>query len=158
MQADVQCEQKLFIKYCSGIEPNFFFSSLVRLHTNVWDSLKLLEKFIFTEWKFHNKNTLTLSKTLSPIDQQQFNIDIGALKWEDYFINLAQGVRQYLNNESPKTIPAARKKDKILLILHILLQAGIHTGVWKLVAVILGMPMMKCILAVPLSYIVLGLL
>lgn len=95
---------------------------------------------------------------MSPVDQEMFNIDIGTLKWEDYFINLAQGVRQYLNNESLKTLPAAKKKDKILLALHILLQVGIHTGVWKLVACILGVPMMKCILAVPLSYIVLGLL
>lgn len=136
----------------------FFLHSLVRLHTNVWESLKLLEKFIFTEWKFHNKNTLLLSKTMSPVDQQLFNIDIATLKWEDYFINLAQGVRQYLNNESPKTLPAAKKKDKILLALHILLQVGIHTGIWKLVACILGVPMMKCILAVPFSYFLLGML
>lgn len=95
---------------------------------------------------------------MSPVDQQLFNIDIATLKWEEYFINLAQGVRQYLNNESMKTLPAAKKKDKILLVLHILLQVGIHTGVWKLVSCILGVPMMKCILAVPLSYIVLGML
>lgn len=136
----------------------FSFYSLVRLHTNVWESLKLLEKFIFTEWKFHNKNTLILSKTMSPVDQKNFNIDIKELRWEDYFMNLAQGVRQYLNNESMKTLPAARKKDKVLLILHILLQVVIHCGVWKLVSVILGVPMMSCILVIPLSYLLLGLL
>lgn len=95
---------------------------------------------------------------MSPADLKLFNIDIGELRWDDYFINLAQGVRQYLNNESMKTLPAARKKDKILLILHILLQVGIHTGVWKLVATIIGVPMMKCILVIPLSYILLGML
>lgn len=95
---------------------------------------------------------------MSPVDQKQFNIDIKELRWEDYFINLAQGVRTYLNNESMKTLPAARKKDKILLILHILLQVGIHCGVWKIVSLILGIPMMQCILAIPLSYLILGLL
>jgi fatty acyl-CoA reductase len=120
--------------------------------------LKLLEKFIFTEWKFHNKGTLLLSKTLSPVDQQLFNIDVGKLNWEDYFIHLAQGVRQYLNNESLKTLPAAQKKDRILLILHILLQVSVHTGIWKIVACILGVPMLKCILALPASYFILGLL
>lgn len=95
---------------------------------------------------------------MSPVDQEMFNIDIGTLKWDEYFINLALGVRQYLNNETLKTLPAAKKKDKILLVLHILLQVGIHTGVWKLVACILGVPMMKCFLAAPLSYILLGLL
>lgn len=95
---------------------------------------------------------------MSTVDQKKFNIDIKELRWEDYFINLAQGVRVYLNNESMKTLPAARKKDKILLILHILLQVAIHSGIWKLVSVILGLPMMQCLLAVPLSYLVLGLL
>jgi fatty acyl-CoA reductase len=118
----------------------------------------MLEKFIFTEWKFHNKNTLMLSKTMSPIDQQIFNIDVGKLEWEDYFINLAQGVRQYLNNETLKTLPAARKKDKILLILHILLQVGIHCAIWKLVSCILGVSMMKCIIALPISYFLLSIL
>lgn len=95
---------------------------------------------------------------MSPVDQALFNIDIGELKWEDYFIDMAQGVRQYLNNESPKTLQAGKKKEKILLALHILLQVGIHSGVWKLVACILGVPMLSCIWAVPLSYTLLGLL
>lgn len=56
---------------------------MVRLHTNVWESLKLLEKFIFTEWKFHNKGTIILSNSLSAADKQLFNIDIGTLKWDE---------------------------------------------------------------------------
>lgn len=95
---------------------------------------------------------------MSPVDQKQFNIDIKELRWEDYFINLAQGVRTYLNNESMKTLPAARKKDKVLLILHILLQVAVHSGVWKLVSLALGIPMMQCMLVIPLSYLLLGLL
>ena len=137
---------------------NYFFFSLVRLHTNVWESLKLLHKFIFTEWKFHNKNTLILSKTMSPVDQKNFNIDIGELNWEDYFINLIQGVRVYLNNEPMKTLPAGRKKDKVLLILNILLQVAFHCAIWKLVSMVLGMSMMQCILALPISYILIGIL
>lgn len=95
---------------------------------------------------------------MSPIDHEMFNIDIKDLRWDDYFINLAQGVRQYLNNETMKTLPAARKKDKILLILHILLQVGIHSAIWKLVATIIGVPMIKCVLVIPISYILLGML
>lgn len=84
---------------------------LVRLHTNVWNSLKLLERFIFTEWKFHNNNTQALAKSLSKVDSEKFFIDLADLEWEEYFVQLAQGVRRYLNNESPKTLPAARRKD-----------------------------------------------
>jgi Male sterility protein len=99
-----------------------------------------------------------LIKTMSAVDREVFNIDIATLKWDDYFINMAQGVRQYLNNESPKTLSAARKKDKILLVVHILFQVGINAGLWKLAAYVLGMPMIKCILVVPVIYILLGLL
>lgn len=95
---------------------------------------------------------------MSAVDQKKFNIDIKELRWEDYFINLAQGVRTYLNNESMKTLPAARKKDKILLVLHILLQVAIHCGVWKLASLLTGIPMMQCLLVIPLSYIILGFL
>lgn len=87
------------------------FYSLVRLHTNVWNSLKLLEKFIFTEWKFDNTKTIELAKSLSATDTKSFNIDIKELVWYDFFDDMAQGVRRYLNNEKPKSLPAARKKD-----------------------------------------------
>lgn len=84
---------------------------LVRLHTNVWNSLKLLERFIFTEWKFHNTKTIALANSLTPMDAEKFFIDISTLDWEEYFVNLALGVRRYLNNESTKTLEAARGKD-----------------------------------------------
>lgn len=84
---------------------------LVKLHTNVWNSLKLLERFIFTEWKFHNNNTLALIKTMSPTDNEKFNIDLAKLQWEEYFVTLTQGVRRYLSKEHPKNLAAARGKD-----------------------------------------------
>lgn len=90
-----------------------YFYSLVRLHTNVNNSLDRLEKFIFTEWKFDNKKTLELQKTLNKTDREKFNIDIGTLDWESYFIDLTQGVRRYLNNEGVKTLEAARGKDTL---------------------------------------------
>lgn len=143
-----------FVTRLSGGRP-----ILVRLHTNVWESLNLLEKFIFTEWKFHNRNTALLSATMSPVDRQMFNIDVTSLKWDDYFINLALGVRQYLNHEGMKTLPAARKKDKILFVLHILLQVAIHAGVWKLVASLFGLPLLKSsVFIILLSYFLLSIL
>lgn len=72
-----------------------------------------MEKFIFTEWKFHNKNTLQLAKKLNQIDRKKFIIDIGELRWDLYFHNMLLGVRLYLNNEKPESIEAARRKDKM---------------------------------------------
>lgn len=86
---------------------------LVRLHTNVWNSLNLLEKFIFSEWIFHNKNTMKLIDSMSPGDKKKFNIDIRTLDWEEYFISLTMGVRRFLNKEPNKTLEAARGKDTL---------------------------------------------
>lgn len=86
---------------------------MVRLHTNVNNSLDRLKTFIFTEWKFYNSRTIDLHDSLSEIDKNLFNLDIKPLIWENYFIDLVQGVRQYLNNESPKSLEKARSKDKM---------------------------------------------
>lgn len=87
--------------------------SLVRLHTNVNKSLDLLEKFIFTEWKFDNSRTLELHESLSNEDKSLFTMDIRPLNWEYYFMDLVQGVRHYLSKENPKNLEKARSKDKM---------------------------------------------
>lgn len=130
----------------------------MRLHRNVWDSLERLEKFIFTEWVFHNTKSMELSKAMSPIDKERFFIDINTLVWEDYFVNLTQGVRRYLNHEKPSSLPAARSKDTVLLFLHLALQGLIHSGVWFLASWLLGVSMSKCAFVVPVSYILCGFL
>lgn len=86
---------------------------MVRLHTNVNRSLNRLAPFIFNEWKFDNKKCLGLHESLSPDDRETFGLDVGPLLWDSYFEDLAKGVRQYLNNESPETLPAARNKDNM---------------------------------------------
>ncbi|XP_015432138.1 PREDICTED: putative fatty acyl-CoA reductase CG8306 [Dufourea novaeangliae] len=96
---------------------------LIKLHTNVNNSLDRLRPFIFTEWKFHSPRLTELHKSLSEDDKQIFDLDIKPLDWEEYFVNLTQGVRTYLSNESPKTLQKARSKDKMLKYAHIGLQA-----------------------------------
>ncbi|XP_044737819.1 putative fatty acyl-CoA reductase CG8306 [Chrysoperla carnea] len=129
---------------------------LVRLHTNVNNSLDRLEKFIFTEWKFDNKKTLELQKTLNKTDREKFNIDIGTLDWESYFIDLTQGVRRYLNNEGVKTLEAARGKDTLLLFAHVILQLSIYALLWFIFACILGTTMVKSAFIVPIAYVLLS--
>lgn len=90
-----------------------FSFSLVRLHTNVNKSLNLLEKFIFSEWKFDNSRMLELHESLSLNDQELFTLDIRSLNWRAYFRDLIQGVRTYLNKESSKSLARARSKDKM---------------------------------------------
>lgn len=131
---------------------------LVRLHKNVWSSLKLLEKFIFTEWRFHNTNTRAVIKQQSVMDKKLYNIDLATLEWEVYFINLVNGVRRYLSKESPKTMDAARRKDKILLACHVILQLSLYGLLWLLTAKIIGCTTAQCALVVPIYYILFSFL
>lgn len=81
--------------------------------------MNLLEKFIFTEWKYDNKKTIALNSQLSTVDKEVFFIDIASLKWDAYFENLAKGVLRYLNNEHPRHLAAAKKKDKMYYLIDI---------------------------------------
>jgi fatty acyl-CoA reductase len=83
------------------------------LHTNVGNSLGRLAPFIFSEWRFQNSQTKELQKKLSGQDTEMFNLDISQLDWVDYFDDMAQGVRMYLNNEQPRTLQAAKRKDSM---------------------------------------------
>ncbi|XP_011861554.1 PREDICTED: putative fatty acyl-CoA reductase CG8306 [Vollenhovia emeryi] len=129
---------------------------LVRLHTNVNRSLARLEKFIFQEWRFNNPRLLQLHESLSPEDQVLFSLDIRSLVWKNYFTDLIQGVRTYLHNESPKSLPKARSKDKILMVAHLSLQAALLGLIWWLVKVLFATTWTKTGLVVPITYLLFG--
>lgn len=126
---------------------------LVRLHTNVNRSLNRLAPFIFNEWKFDNKKSLNLHESLAPEDKEVFGLDVGSLHWETYFEDLAKGVRQYLNNESPETLPAARTKDNILMVLNWTVQAMVMCLFWFLVATVLRSTMIKTVWSLALIFL-----
>lgn len=126
---------------------------LVRLHKNINKSLDLLEKFIFTEWKFHNDQTLRLHKSLSRDDQVQFNLDITSLNWEDYMVNVLIGVRKYLHKEPTKTLPKARSKQKILLVIHLFVQAVLFGCVWWVTKALTASTWTTTGLIVPMAYL-----
>lgn len=131
---------------------------LVKLHTNVNNSLDRLRRFIFTEWKFHNPGQLELHKSLSEEDKVSYNLDIKSLVWLEFFVDLTQGVRTYLNHESPKTLSKARSKDKILMVAHLGLQAALLGLVWWLVKIIFASTWTKTGFVVPLVYLVFSIL
>lgn len=86
---------------------------LWRMHRNVWNSLNLLERFVFTEWRYDNKRTLELAERMGAADVRDFNIDVRSLQWDPYFLTLVAGVRRYLSKEHPRTLPAALRRNKM---------------------------------------------
>lgn len=131
---------------------------LLRLHRNVNASLDRLEKFIFTEFIFKADNTQKLHTWLSPDDQTTFNLDLSTLTWPDFFVDLAKGVRIYLNNEKMSNIDAARGKHTLLMVLHLLLQITIYSALWYIFACISGTTMSKSMFIVPIFYMLFSLL
>lgn len=131
---------------------------LFRLNKNVWNSLSRLERFIFSEWKFYNPNTLDLCKQLNKTDRELFFIDISTLVWKDYFTNLLLGVRKYLNNEKESSLPAARRKDSVLLVVHIVWQIFIIGLLWYAFAALAGLTMIQSAWVAPAIYMSYSLL
>ncbi|XP_037300738.1 putative fatty acyl-CoA reductase CG8306 [Manduca sexta] len=125
---------------------------LWRLHKNVWNSLSRLEKFIFSEWKFHNPNTMDLAKKLNDTDKDIFYIDITTLYWEDYFKNLLLGVRRYLNNEKSTNLQSARNKDSVLMVFHIIWQMLVIVTLWYSVAAGAGLSLVQSAWVAPTLY------
>jgi len=76
-------------------------------------SLSRLAPFIFQEWAFDNTKTIALATSLSAKEKELFGFDIRTLDWDKYFGDLTRGVRRYLNNEEPSTLPAAKRKDEM---------------------------------------------
>ncbi|CAH0715880.1 unnamed protein product, partial [Brenthis ino] len=58
---------------------------LRRAYKKIRKYLEIISYFGLQEWKFHNKNTLSLLKELDDTDKHIFNCDIETLKWEEYF-------------------------------------------------------------------------
>ncbi|PNF17414.1 putative fatty acyl-CoA reductase CG8306, partial [Cryptotermes secundus] len=125
---------------------------LVRLHTNVGNSLGRLAPFIFNEWLFQNNQTKELQKRLSGKDKEMFNLDISQLDWVTYFDSMAQGVRIYLNNEHPRTLQAARRKNYILMVVNLLTQALVFGLIWWSGSLALGTTLSKSSWIVVISY------
>ncbi|XP_047038752.1 putative fatty acyl-CoA reductase CG8306 [Helicoverpa zea] len=131
---------------------------LIRLHKNVWNSLNRLERFIFSEWKFYNPNTLELSTKLSKKDKELFYIDVTSLQWVEYFSTLHLGVRRYLNKEKESSLPAARNKDMVLLVFHVIWQLFIMGLLWYIFAWQTGLTLATSAWIAPIIYVLYNLL
>ncbi|XP_063898661.1 putative fatty acyl-CoA reductase CG8306 [Helicoverpa armigera] len=131
---------------------------LIRLHKNVWNSLNRLERFIFSEWKFYNPNTLELATKLSKKDKELFYIDVTSLQWVEYFSTLHLGVRRYLNKEKESSLPAARNKDMVLLVFHVIWQLFIMGLLWYIFAWQTGLTLATSAWIAPIIYVLYNLL
>lgn len=86
---------------------------LVRMHTNIWNSLELMIPFLYNEYLFDNRKTLAYASAMSPIDQSNFGFDCRTIVWAPYFNMIVKGVRRYLWKEHPRNMKAALTKQRL---------------------------------------------
>ncbi|KAL3270690.1 hypothetical protein HHI36_021218 [Cryptolaemus montrouzieri] len=126
---------------------------LMKLHMNVMASLDRLQKFIFTEWKFHARKAGELQKWLSPQDQKDYDIAFETLVWQNVFTLMVVGTRVYLNKEPLKNLEAARKKNRTLMMLHYGIQIVGYIVLWIAFSFIFNIPLHLAAGIIPLAYI-----
>ncbi|XP_014250131.1 putative fatty acyl-CoA reductase CG8306 [Cimex lectularius] len=131
---------------------------LVRMHTNIDKSLVQLKAFIFTEWLYDNKKTLSLHNSLNDEDKESFNLDVTSLDWLDYFQWLAKGVRVYLHNDPMSTVEKARKKDQMLRWFNLAIQGVFVAVVWFLYTMLTGTTFRGTLFMVPLVLSIISVL
>lgn len=85
-------------------------------------------------------------------------MDISSLQWDQFFIDLYLGVRLYLCEEKLSTLPAAKRKNRILFFLNLLVQALVCLLVWYIVSCVLSQPMKATVWAFPLTYVLFSIL
>lgn len=91
----------------------------------MWSAYQKIHKFAnviayfaTNKWDFRDGNTQTLWSKLNINEQKLFNFDMRSLDWDTFFKHNVNGVRTYLFQDDPKTIPAARRKMFLLHVAH----------------------------------------
>ncbi|XP_065170715.1 fatty acyl-CoA reductase wat-like [Atheta coriaria] len=74
--------------------------------------------FSTRQWKFCNDNVQKLWNGLSPLDQQLFHFSMKDFDWDDYILEFLRNGRVYLLQDSMETLPQARRRLKVLKIIH----------------------------------------
>ncbi|KAG8239148.1 hypothetical protein J437_LFUL018767 [Ladona fulva] len=82
---------------------------MVRIQRKIQDGLEVLQYFTTREWKFINKNFLSLHNSLSLADQRRFYMDYSYIDNEEYLKTIILGARQFCMKEDLSSLPRARK-------------------------------------------------
>ncbi|PZC71789.1 hypothetical protein B5X24_HaOG212437 [Helicoverpa armigera] len=78
--------------------------------------------------------------------------------WVEYFSTLHLGVRRYLNKEKESSLPAARNKDMVLLVFHVIWQLFIMGLLWYIFAWQTGLTLATSAWIAPIIYVLYNLL
>ncbi|CAG9759270.1 unnamed protein product [Ceutorhynchus assimilis] len=102
-----------FVLICLGKKP-----LLVKGYQKIKKFAQVIEYFGMNDWKFKNNNTQMLWNKMKTADRKFFKFDIEKLDWDLYMYTYCRGCRVYLLQDPMDTLPQAKKKYRILFVLH----------------------------------------
>ena len=70
--------------------------------------MKMMEFFTCQDWNFHCENMVALLATLSPEDKLKFDFDVRKIEWSSYLEKYCLGVRRFVLNEDPSSLPNSK--------------------------------------------------
>ncbi|XP_017770686.1 PREDICTED: uncharacterized protein LOC108558317 [Nicrophorus vespilloides] len=114
-----------FIARCIGKKP-----LLVKGYKKIHKFMLVVSYFAQRQWDFHDDNTKLLWKSLCEKDRQLFQFNIATLDWISYFDNYTSGCRLYLLKDTLDTVPAGRRKLRILKYAHYTLMGFLLYGLY----------------------------
>lgn len=85
--------------------------------------LLLLSHFSTNTWNFDSDNVANLWKCMSEKDRQLFHFNLGSINWSKYWEQSVKHGRVYLVHDPLETLPYARKKMRILAVVHYVVMA-----------------------------------
>ncbi|XP_061397102.1 fatty acyl-CoA reductase wat-like [Musca vetustissima] len=113
--------------------------NMVRLNRKITRLTAALKHFINNDFTYETTNTRHLWKSLSLEDQKIFNFDMASLKWNDYLLRYANGLRLYIAKENEKSISSAKRTLNRFNILNIVVHLIVFIGLlWTLKSIILS--------------------
>ncbi|KAL6426714.1 hypothetical protein ACFW04_009228 [Cataglyphis niger] len=95
---------------------------MVRIQNRILTGLAVLQYFSTRQWKFCNKNLIALHNGMSSTDKEIFPIVIynADIISRSYFKHVILGVRQYCLKEDLSTLPKARRHQKIIFVIFLI--------------------------------------
>ncbi|XP_017492112.1 PREDICTED: putative fatty acyl-CoA reductase CG5065, partial [Rhagoletis zephyria] len=82
---------------------------MVSTYRKIHKQTAVLDYFVENKFTFTMENTIKLWHSLSSIDQSLFNFNMVAINWHEYFYNSLLGLRCFLGQEQPETIPKGKQ-------------------------------------------------
>lgn len=110
---------------------------LTRIQKKIFTTLNIISYFLKQQWYWDNTNYKSLYENLSPSDKITFDFDATKIDYIDYVKDWLSGSRRFILKLDDSSLPAARRRLKIMGWIDSVVNVLFYVGVAYLIAVLL---------------------